>query len=484
MRLRDLDPVLLRELRATVRPPAFGRVLTLGPAAICAIVLLAALASSDGWRSAASVGRTLFHTYFVAAFALVALVSAVLGASSVARDGESGMLEAIGLTHLSPVRYLAGKTLALWSVVGALLAATAPAAAVPLLWGGVSPVELATGLSILGVVALLGLAAGVAVAARLSAARWSIVVSVAVVTPLSGLGLLLLQIPADAARSAWAIPVDGPFWFASIPIAGLVPDPIVFALLLPSLTVAIVLSYLTQTALAGLRTAAGPSRGGVERWLAGALALTAIGGAVGRPRLGLEAGLWFGAAVVLGAGALVLVALVTRLGPSDAPDRRSANAVVAPFGLLGALGIAVALLLPHLTATLWGPPPRCSCTGPHVALLLRVAVHAWAFIALIAGVAACARAIAGAQRSVRVPTLSAIGLVGGAGFLAHVAGRGSPSLSHAPLSAQVSPLYAIWCTVNDATPRLLAPAFALLLAGLALLTAAATVERLRRRRTT
>lgn len=470
-----LDPVLLRELRATVRPPAFGRVLTLGPAGVAAVVLLGALAVTAAGHSSATVGRTLFHTYFVAAFALVSVVSAVLGASGVSRDGESGMLEAIGLTHLSPVRYLAAKTAGPWAVVGALLAATMPAAAVPLLWGGVSPIELVTGTAVLVIAGLVGVATGVAVAARLSAARWSIVVSVAVVAPMAALGLAGLQIPAISAENAWQVPVDGPFWFASIPVAGVTTDAFVLALVVPLLAVAIALSYLATLALEGLHVGADRPRRGVEIWLAVALLLTAVGAALARPRLAIGASIPFAAGAVLVVAGLALVALVTNFGPTD--GRRASP---LPIVLVTAGGIVVATALPQLTAALWGPPPRCSCSAPHLAPVLMVAMHAWAFVVLCAGAGACARALLGPRRSARVATIAVILTLGGAAFLADAVrtwGLVDPSLP-----ARLSPLYANWCTLRDCTDRLGPPAVVALAAGTVLLAAAAVVERCRSRR--
>jgi hypothetical protein len=448
-----LDPVLLRELRTTVRPAAFGRVLVLAAAAVAGVVLVAALATSGDGRAAAVVGRTLFHTYFVSAFALVSVVSAVLGAGAIARDAESGMLEAIGLTHLSPIRYLSGKVAALWLVVAALLAATAPAAAVPLLWGGVSPLELVTGMMILGVVALLGVATGVAVATRLQVARWSIALSVAVAGPAAAVSLALLFSLRSAAESSWNVPADGLFWFASIPLVGLGPDQLVLAVLLPVAVVATVLGYLGVLALGALTPSDGRARRALEGWLVGSLLALVACAAAARARLPFEASRHFAALAILIAGLLGLVALVTRLGPPPSGiDGRSEGSVRGVLGLvlLTGAGAALVALVPNFFLPQAGAPPRVESLG-HIAL------HVWSFVVLHAGFGAAVQAALGRRGSPRVPVLAAVVLVGLAGFLADVVRPGS-SLLHASFAARLSPLYAQWAVAPDRTVLLLQPA--------------------------
>lgn len=480
MRLRlldSLDPVLLRELRTTVRPPAFGRVLYLAVAGVAGVVLVAALATSGDGRAAASVGRALFHTYFVAAYALVSVVSAVLGAGAVARDAESGMLEAIGLTQLSPARYLAGKISALWLVVVAILAATAPAAAVPLAWGGVSPLEIVTGMGILTVVAILGISIGVAVATRLPSARWSIALAVAAAGPAAAASLALLLALGPMAELAWSVPADGPFWFASIPLAGLDAETFVLAGLLPTCLVATVLGYLGVVSFDALRPVDGRPRRGLERWLAGALLAVLVCATAARPHLPFETDRHFGALTVLFASLLGLVALVTLLGPRP-HERGSIDHLVLRdtlgIVLLTGVGAALVVFVPTLTLPTPGPAPGTEVLG-------RVALHAWSFVVLLAGFGALIQVAVGRRRSARVPVLAGIALLGFGGFLTDSVRPGA-SLLEASFAARLSPLYAQWAVSPDRTERLVEPAALALVVGLSALAVAAAVRLGRARR--
>lgn len=458
---RSVDPLFLRELYTTVRPKAFGRVVYLAAAAVSGVVLVAALVTSGDGRSAATVGRALFHTYFVAAYALVSVVSAVLGAGAVARDVESGMLEALGLTHLSPARYLAGKLAALWLVLVALLAATAPAAAVPLAWGGVSPVELVTGMGILTVVAILGIATGVAVATRMVAARWSIAVAVAVAGPAAATSLALVLTLQRSAEVSWGVPSDGPFWFASIPLVGPSSETVVLAGLLPASVVAVVLGYLAVLAFDALAPVDGRPRRALVLWLVGALLAVVVDAAAARPYLTAASGRFFAALALLATGLLGLVALVTRLGPRPHAREATDRAVLrdaAGIVLLSGAGAALVAFVPALLST-------PSDERPQTEALARVALHVWSFVVAMGGLAAALQVAVGRRRSARVAVLSAIGLVGLAGFLTDAVRPGA-SLLGASFAARLSPLYATWAISPDRTERLLEPAAFSLAVGL------------------
>ncbi|MBI2897251.1 MAG: hypothetical protein HYY06_27080, partial [Deltaproteobacteria bacterium] len=346
----DPNPVMVRELRSTLRAPAFPRVLYLSTGLVAAVELLAALVLAQDRASPAEVGRWLFQTYFTAAYALVALVSSVYGAGAISRDAESGALEAISLASASPWRFVRGKLAALCAITGTLLVASLPAAAVPLLYGGVSPWEIVFGTVALGLVALVGISLGLAISARTSTPRWSLVLTVAVCVPSAAISLLGITALGDLARHSWGVRFDGPFWFVSALAAGVDGQRGVMLLVLPIFTIASALWYLVGGAVGPLQPPSEDRLRVYRRWLPGTLGLVAAGVAIARPTLGaVDAFVLEIIALMAGLG-VGIVAVITLAGGARAGSSRGpgVTAAMTLLVLSAAAGLCLIALAPSV----------------------------------------------------------------------------------------------------------------------------------------
>lgn len=325
----DPNPVLSRELRTTVRAPAFLAVLFLSAAAVAAVVLFASTSLQSG-RLPSEAGRQLLEWYFGAATVLVSLVSSVYAAGAVARDADAGVVDALAVAGFSPWRTLGGKLLALWGVCCLLLVAAAPASVVPVLLGGTVPAAVVVGHAYLALVSLWSIAFGLAVSTRLGAARSSTIVAVAVTLPASVALLAGCNYLGEWARTHWAVPSTGPFWPATAVALGLGPARLVFLVVLPLLTTFGALWYLAATAVGPLLPPNEDRGRGARLWIPLSSGLLLVGVVLGRALLAPRAGRDFALAAMGAELAIVVIGALTIAGEPLRPASRTPSWVLGP----------------------------------------------------------------------------------------------------------------------------------------------------------
>ncbi len=264
--------VLRRQVRETLGTPGLGWLVGV-TAAVPAVAVLAA-AAFGRWLEIAPLGPMLLRAWFLPAATLVAILSAVCGATAIAGRAEAGVLDAMRRHGVAVTRTLAGK-LAAAAVLGLALAATTlPAALLPLAFGRVPALDTAFAAVGIAVVAPVGAAVGLALGARIGEVRR------AVAAAAGAMALLPLALAAHArfaprvllGTSDWAALVlfgtdeasrrlDVYLRLAALPLLG------AFALL--ALCRAVAVGALVQ------RPEADPF-GPMRRWLPGALGLAAV----------------------------------------------------------------------------------------------------------------------------------------------------------------------------------------------------------------
>lgn len=136
----NVEPLLLRELRAEARRPTNAWVRAAGAAVVLAgLTLLAFGGSGLALRS----GGRVFHQLNLTLFAAIWLVAPLLTADCISRERREGTLGLLFLTPLKPRDIVLAKSLVhAWRALSLWLAAL-PVLAVPLLAGGVTWMDLA-----------------------------------------------------------------------------------------------------------------------------------------------------------------------------------------------------------------------------------------------------------------------------------------------------------------------------------------------------
>ena len=207
------NPIWLREMRQAarlVRTPIILMVLT-----VLMTLLMASIGGLiTGDSSPAEAGSVLFHTYFSLAFFVVALVGPALAANSIASEREGKTWEAVLLTGMSPDAVARGKFFAAYTAIAMYIVMLAPAGAIPFLFGGVTPVEVLVAFVFLFLMALLSVAFGLAVSAKMASLRGALLVTLLVATPLACLAFGLLGYGlSDLVHRLWsAVEREMPVW--------------------------------------------------------------------------------------------------------------------------------------------------------------------------------------------------------------------------------------------------------------------------------
>ena len=167
-----MNPIVVRESRARWRGlGAFW--LLLGYTGVLAIALFWRYveASSSGGQSKSPLDRIelLGHELFLTLIWMQSLAWALIGpaitATSIAGERESGMLEAVQLSPLSPWQIIIGKLISALSFIALLLLVSLPITATCFLMGGVSPEEFLAALTLHATTAFTGAALGLACSA-------------------------------------------------------------------------------------------------------------------------------------------------------------------------------------------------------------------------------------------------------------------------------------------------------------------------------
>jgi hypothetical protein len=460
----DPNPVWMRELRAAARlqrTPVILAVITgMMTLLVCSIGGVASMSSEP-----ARVGTWLYHTFFSLTFAVVTWMGPAVASTTIAAERSGRTWEALELTGLGPAKVARGKFLASLTYVSLYLVMLAPVGALPFLFGGVTALEILIAFVILGVIAVLSVAFGLAVSSKMATPAVAILATLLVSVFISIVAYIFLGvILSSAANELWPGVVAGaPVWLPTAYVrADFSAEYVALLLLLPFVLIAVPAWLFYEITIANMAPPSDDRSTRLRLWtfvsLPGlAAAVLACGVAFGEP-------LWF----LWGEGALFMLVVFVAflfagepLGPSRRVEvhwQREAVSVVRRFVGPGVIPASVTLTM--LTLGCFG---ALSLAGllviPSRADLLAVLSlggYSTAFGIFVAGFAAWTRARAAGPGVPRVLLLGALFLAVVGPYIAMaIAGVGS-SGSRAMLVAAPSPLYAIYMVTEARDATLLA----------------------------
>ena len=288
-RLKDEpNPIWIRELKQAARLARTPIVLM-----VVAVLMTLLMASIGGIMSTTSApadtGVVLFHVFFSLAFFVVVLIGPAVAANSIASEREGRTWEAVILTGMRPGEVARGKFFAAYTAIGMYIVMLAPVGALPFLFGGVTATETIVAFVFLFLIALLGVAFGLAISSKMASLRAAILVTLLLAFPLSitafssfGPGLSI------AAHKAWpAVPEGPPIWlpsaYARAPF-GL--TYVVFLFLLPVAAVALPAWFLYEVTIANLTSVTDDRSTGLKRWFLVAAPVVTVAAAL--PLVGVD----------------------------------------------------------------------------------------------------------------------------------------------------------------------------------------------------
>ncbi|HEY8943726.1 MAG TPA: ABC transporter permease, partial [Polyangiaceae bacterium] len=207
------NPVWTRELKQSAR-------LTRTPLILGVItsMMVLLIASIGGILSAtaepAQVGIGVFHSFFSLAFAVVTWVGPAVAANTIASERSGRTWEALLLTGLSPSTIAKGKFLAALTYVMLYVVMLAPVGGLAFLFGGVTPMEVLLAFVLLGLIAGLSVAFGLAMSSKFNSPAVAILVTLFVTVPLSIFAYLLGGVALSfAVHDLWpAVTRGAPVW--------------------------------------------------------------------------------------------------------------------------------------------------------------------------------------------------------------------------------------------------------------------------------
>lgn len=272
------NPLWMREMRQSarlMRTPVILMVI-----AVLVTMLMAALGGvMTGTASPAEAGTVLFHVFFSLAYFVVTLVGPALAANSIASEREGHTWEAVLLTGMRPAQVARGKFLSSYTAIAMYIVMLAPVGALPFLFGGITPIEVLVAFLFLFLMALLGVAFGLAISSKMQSLRVAILVTLLLAIPISGICFVSLGVGLSvAAHELWAeVPAGPPVW---LPTAyGRAPfgiEYVVYLIALPIVAITLPAWFLYEVTNANLTSVTDDRSRGLKRWyLVAAVATTA-----------------------------------------------------------------------------------------------------------------------------------------------------------------------------------------------------------------
>lgn len=275
------NPLWIRELRQSVRLSRTPVIL-----AVVAVLMTTLIVSVGGAvsteTSPANTGVVIFQVFFSTAYLVVTLVGPAVAANSIASEREGHTWEAVLLTGLSPPTIARGKFLAAFTQIGMYVVMLAPVGALAFLFGGVTATEVVIAFAVLLLLAVLGVAFGLAVSSKMASLRAALLVTLLLALPLSLLCFLAFGFWLSiAAHRAWPAVAEGPpIWLpAAYERAPFDARYVVCLLILPLLAVVVPAWFLHEVTVANLTGQADNRSSGLKRWFlfaAPALTVTAM----------------------------------------------------------------------------------------------------------------------------------------------------------------------------------------------------------------
>ena len=262
------NPLWMREMRQSarlLRTPLILMVLTL-----LVTLLMASLGGVQaGSSSPAKVGVVLFHVFFSLAWFVVTLVGPALAANGIASEREGKTWEAVLLTGMQAKHIASGKFWSAFTAIAMYIVMLAPVGALPFLFGGVTPVEVLIAFIFLMLIALLSVAFGLAVSAKMQSLRGALLVTLLVAVPLSGTLFMLMGVGlSEVAHDTWrAIPRELPVWLPTAYVrAPFGLRYVVYLIALPMAAIALPAWLLYEITRANLTSQSDDRSLGLKRW--------------------------------------------------------------------------------------------------------------------------------------------------------------------------------------------------------------------------
>ncbi|MBW2456988.1 MAG: ABC transporter permease, partial [Deltaproteobacteria bacterium] len=197
------------------------------------------------------------------------LVGPALAANSIASEREGQTWEAVLLTGMRPAEVARGKFMAAFTAIGMYIVMLAPVGALPFLFGGITPVEVLVAFIFLFLIALLGVAFGLAISSKMASLRGALLVTLLVAIPLSVFCYVTFGIALSAAaHEVWdVIPQGPPVW---LPTAyGRVPfgvEYLVYLVAIPTAGIALPAWLLYEVTRSNLTSVTDDLSFGLKKW--------------------------------------------------------------------------------------------------------------------------------------------------------------------------------------------------------------------------
>lgn len=277
------NPLWVREMRQSarlIRTPIILMVLT-----VLVVLLMASMGGlmTGGSQSPAETGTILFHVYFSLAWFVVTLVGPALAANSIASEREGKTWEAVLLTGMRPAEVARGKFFSAFTAIAMYIVMLAPVGALPFLFGGVTPIEVMVAFVFLFLIALLSVAFGLAISAKMDSLRGALLVTLLVATPLSAFCFMTFGVGGSAlVHELWsAVEAGPPVW---LPTAyGRAPfgvEYVVYLILIPAAAVGLPAWLLYEVTRANLTSVTDDRSYGLKKWYLVAALVTAATAAI------------------------------------------------------------------------------------------------------------------------------------------------------------------------------------------------------------
>lgn len=193
------SPLLGRDVLATMRLRSVRAGVIVLPLALTTLIVVAAAKSGHAIGNAAERATEILGVSIIAALGIISVIGAVLGAQAVSSERNSGTLDLIQVTGISPWRIIAGKTLAVWVVLAVMSLACLPPLCFCFVIGGISLSHflLVSALPLLA--GFVPLAFGICVGTTLRSARLAVGAAVAGVCAFgpilfSGVWVLMMRV--------------------------------------------------------------------------------------------------------------------------------------------------------------------------------------------------------------------------------------------------------------------------------------------------
>jgi hypothetical protein len=276
------SPILVREIRQALRT---GRlIVVLLVLAVLVGLLVISIAGAFGMGKApVNLGPVLFQVFFSLGFFIVLVVGPTMAAVGVASEKDGRTWEALLLAGMEGRAVARGKFWTAATAVGVFLCLIAPASLLCIVLGGVTIVELVIAFALLSVIAMIGVAFGVAIGA------WAGTTGSAT---LAALGTALLGAPAAyfgvgfgtsfLAHATWpeipsALPVWLPLAYTRAQFDGLY---VLLLLVLPFALTALALWFFYELAVLLLAPPSEDRVTGIKRWYLVSLPCVALMSAI------------------------------------------------------------------------------------------------------------------------------------------------------------------------------------------------------------